>query len=443
LTILDALMQNAGTRFQKNFSDEMLLERLRILPTDDMVDISVRNRCNQLYRGWAITYKDTPGMQSIANLHKQLPKKQRQQVDQNRYKVIRDTEREAQDNPFGKEEELESRAPATPPPGSRRSSVNAGTSSPGQSSYSPHSAASSHARTTSTSKSTADPEYASGGIWGHHSRKSSKSKTSKHGQASSASAQQGQVFDLAKEKNSMLSAIANSSIASTNLLNAMRHLDRQKTRVSEDADCLKRFETCKALRRQILRYIQLVESEQWIGSLLNANDDLVKALIAFEINDKSVDEDSDSEGETEMYNDPTKGGLVLRGREEEGVAHPAGGPGASRAPSTEGTGTQSRRTSVHRAPPPVPTSAPPSRRASLAAGGGHGQSNLANDFNNMNFGSEGAPPPKPPRPMHLPPVVQHLNESRGHHQAGRHDEIPPTPITEANEDDPFGDQNAF
>jgi len=430
-------MQNAGTRFQKNFADEMLLERLRILPTDDMVDISVRNRCNQLYRGWAITYKDTQGMQSIANLHRQLPKK-RQQVDQNRYKVIRDTEREAQENPFGTEEELEPPAPATPPPGSRRTSVSGSTSSPGQSSsFSPRSAASSHARTTSTSKSTADPEYAAGGIWGYHSRKSSKSKPSKHGKSASGSGQQ--VFDLAKEKNNMLSAIANSSIASTNLLNAMRHLDREKLRVSEDADCLKRFETCKALRRQILRYIQLVESEQWIGSLLNANDELVKALIAFEINDKSVDEDSDSEGETEMYNDPTKGGLVLRGREEEGVQFPASS--GARAPSTEGTGTQSRRTSVHRPAPPVPTSAPPSRRSSLAAGG---QSNLANDFNNMNFGGGAeAAPPKPPRPGHLPPVVQHLNESRGHHQAGQKDAIPPTPITEGNEDDPFGDQNAF
>lgn len=51
------------------------------------------------------------------------------------------------------------------------------------------------------------------------------------------------------------------------------------------------------LRRQILRYIQLVESDQYIGSLLAANDELVKALMAFEILDKSIDDDSDSENE--------------------------------------------------------------------------------------------------------------------------------------------------
>jgi hypothetical protein len=40
-----------------------------------------------------------------------------------------------------------------------------------------------------------------------------------------------------------------------------------------------------------------VESDQYIGSLLSANDELVKALMAFEIMDKSIDDDSDSETE--------------------------------------------------------------------------------------------------------------------------------------------------
>ena len=60
---------------------------------------------------------------------------------------------------------------------------------------------------------------------------------------------------------------------------------------------MSRFETCKRIRRQILRYIQLVESDQYLGSLLSANDELVKALMNFEIMDKSIDDDSDSETE--------------------------------------------------------------------------------------------------------------------------------------------------
>ena len=411
-------MQNAGSRFQKRFADEMLLERLRILPTDDMVDLEVRQKCNQLYRGWAQTYKDTPGMTSIATLYKQLPKKQRPVASQS--KVIRETEREAQENPFGTEEELVaaptshavSAMPSTPPPGSRRGSV-AGPSTPTSSS----SPAAGHSRTPSKSQTQADPEHISGGgIWGHHSRKS------KHKQNSSTSSQKGQqpkIFSLEKEKPAMLSAIAQSSIASTNLLNSMRHLNRETSRVSEDTECLKRFETCKALRRQILRYIQLVESEQWIGSLLNANDELVKALIAFEVADKSVDDDSDSDNETEMVNHEGRG-LVLRPKEGQHYGEDDNAPPQH---NHYGGGGVSKRESL------APPSAPQSRRTSLADKGA------------------APPPPKPPRPSQLPTSVdatlqqqrRHVSQHHHHHQQPPQ----PTPISEGNEDDPFGDRNAF
>lgn len=65
--------------------------------------------------------------------------------------------------------------------------------------------------------------------------------------------------------------------------------------MSEDAEVIKRFETCKALRRQILRYIQFVETEELLGGLIDANERLIGSLMAFEILDKSVDDDSDSE----------------------------------------------------------------------------------------------------------------------------------------------------
>ena len=99
----------------------------------------------------------------------------------------------------------------------------------------------------------------------------------------------------------MLQAIAGASVASTNLTNSLKLINRETQRVSEDTTCVHRFDTCKLLRRQILRYIQLVESDQWIGSLLTANDELVKALMAYEVMDKSVDDDSDSD--TELFNE--------------------------------------------------------------------------------------------------------------------------------------------
>jgi hypothetical protein len=107
----------------------------------------------------------------------------------------------------------------------------------------------------------------------------------------------GQPFNLEKEKGQMLETIASANVASTNLLNGLQLINREQQRVSDNPEVMQRFETCKQLRRQILRYIHLVESEQYIGGLLNANDELVKGLMAFEIMDKSIDDDSDSDNE--------------------------------------------------------------------------------------------------------------------------------------------------
>ena len=108
-------------------------------------------------------------------------------------------------------------------------------------------------------------------------------------------------FNIEKEKPQILQSIASASIASTNLMNALKLIDRENKRVSEDPETVNRFETCKGLRRQVLRYIQHIESEKWLGSLIQANDSLVEALMAFEVLDKSVEDDSDSEGEEPQH----------------------------------------------------------------------------------------------------------------------------------------------
>jgi hypothetical protein len=70
LTLLDGLIQNAGSRFQRTFVDEPLLERLRVCGTSDLTDQQVRDRCKVLYAGWAREYKKTPGLEKIAGLYK-------------------------------------------------------------------------------------------------------------------------------------------------------------------------------------------------------------------------------------------------------------------------------------------------------------------------------------------------------------------------------------
>ena len=257
LTVLDGLIENAGPRFQRAFADEPLLERLRVCATDNLSDPEVKNKCQILFRQWAVAYESTQGMERIAALHKQLPKRKKP-VTQAESKVIQDTEREASEDPFGSTED---------PSVSGESSSMAGPS------LTP--------RGSAAASITPTPKY-----------QPKKLKFDKHGKKS-----RSRTFNLEKEKPQLLETIASSSVASTNLMNALKLLNREKLRVSEHAETVNRFETCKALRRQILRYIQHVESDQWLGSLISANDSLVEALMAYEILDKSVDDDSDSEGQ--------------------------------------------------------------------------------------------------------------------------------------------------
>lgn len=202
-------------------------------------------------------------MERIVALQKQLPKRKKP-VTQAQSRVLQETEREANEDPFGNEEDEE---------GPAASDLRGSASSP-----------------TTTSFPT-NPLPAVG--LAPTPKLPKKPKSDK----SSKKHKQSRTFNLEKEKPELLQTIASSSVASTNLMNALKLLNREKTRVSENAETVNRFETCKTLRRRILRYIQHVESEQWLGSLINANDSLVEALMAFEILDKSVDDDSDSDGQ--------------------------------------------------------------------------------------------------------------------------------------------------
>ena len=257
LTILDGLIENAGPRFQRAFADEALLERLRVCATDSLSDSEVKNKCQILFRQWAVAYQSTPGMERIVALQKQLPKRKKP-VTQAQSKVLQETEREANEDPFGSTED-------DPIPGESSSTAVPSLTS----------------KSNAAASITPTPKY-----------NPKKLKADKHGKKS-----RSRTFNLEKEKPQILQTIASSSVASTNLMNALKLLNREKIRVSEHAETVNRFETCKALRRQILRYIQHIESEQWLGSLINANDSLVEALMAYEILDKSVDDDSDSEGQ--------------------------------------------------------------------------------------------------------------------------------------------------
>ena len=265
LTILDGLIRNAGPRFQKSFADEPLLERLRVAATDTLSDDDVKKKCAVLFRQWAVSYGSTPGLERISSLYKQLPQRKKA-PSKEQSKAVRETEAEAADvdaEQFGHsvsvsgggQEQKSLRSPTT-------SSV-------------PTQSASSSARSHRLAPTV--PIY-------------TKQKSEKNSRKSKQ-----KPFVLEKEKPNILQVIASSSLASTNLMNTMKLINREHQRVSENTEAVKGFETCKKLRRQCLAYLQHIESGDLLGGLLHANDELVEALMAFEILDKSLEDDSDSE----------------------------------------------------------------------------------------------------------------------------------------------------
>lgn len=151
---------------------------------------------------------------------KELPRR-KQVVTQEKSKVLRETEQ----NPFEAEDDNED-AP-TPPSHTRNSSVVSIAAQPGRSS-SPSSFFGPGSSVTS---------------------KKAKKEKDKRGK------QKGKAFNLEAEKETMKSCIAEASVASTNLLNALRLINREQEQISENQAAVQQFDVCKLLRRKILRYV--------------------------------------------------------------------------------------------------------------------------------------------------------------------------------------------
>jgi LAS seventeen-binding protein 5 len=156
---------------------------------------------------------------------KELPRR-KQQVTQEKSKVLRETERDPFEDGPDEEEEDDEPKQSTSVAASR-----------------PQMRTSPQASTTKSSSpgffsSLSDPSP------------SKKSKKDKKGGNKKTKA-----FNLEEEKPKMRTVIAESSVASTNLLNALQFINREQEQVSENAAAVKQFETCKMLRRHVLRYV--------------------------------------------------------------------------------------------------------------------------------------------------------------------------------------------
>lgn len=153
----------------------------------------------------------------MLTIPQELPRR-KQQVTQERSKVLRETERDPFEDAADEEDD-----------------------EPQQSSPRP--------KLDSPSSSAKGSSYA-------FSNAFTKSATPKKSKKDKRSGQKSKPFNLEEEKPKMKTAIAESSVAATNLLNTLQLINREREQVSENATAVEQFETCKMLRRHILRYVR-------------------------------------------------------------------------------------------------------------------------------------------------------------------------------------------
>jgi hypothetical protein len=101
------------------------------------------------------------------------------------------------------------------------------------------------------------------------------------------SAQPGAHFNFAAAKPKIIEQIALANQNCNNLMNALKLINTEEERweveLQHDARIQEYVERCEESRKKIVRYTRLVEDEDWIGTLLAINEDLLKALKAYDM----------------------------------------------------------------------------------------------------------------------------------------------------------------
>jgi hypothetical protein len=240
LEVLHLIVVNGGSKLAELYNDRKLLEYLRILANDQTADMELRKKVIGYAILWNEEFQGQKEYTGIASLKKQLPKVKR---------VKRRNDYFMDDEALSDDESSE-----------------AGSSS----------MATSHSSSRPSRQSTINPN--------------DKYRIPK--------------INLQKEGPKIKALIAEASKSSIDLINALRTINRSRgDKSTDDSRCTQLFEKSRIIRRRILRYLQLVESEDYLGSLIHANEELVDALQLYTEYASSPNADSDSDDYSSLASD--------------------------------------------------------------------------------------------------------------------------------------------
>ena len=104
-----------------------------------------------------------------------------------------------------------------------------------------------------------------------------------------------------QEKPKILTTLSTSQQLSVSLCNALQHINRQVESIETNPRVQDYLEKLKVERKRLVRYIQLVQDEEFLGGLISANE---QVLLALELYDKLAREraENDSDDDEPLAN---------------------------------------------------------------------------------------------------------------------------------------------
>ncbi|KAF8167688.1 hypothetical protein B0H34DRAFT_682695 [Crassisporium funariophilum] len=234
LVILKALVENGGQKFQSTFADGQLTDALKNIAFDSNADKRVKKKLILVLGSWRDQFKSDPSMALVAGLYQQC-RGDGKRVGQQELAHMMGLSLTAEEKKRYEKEDAKKKA----------------------------------------KKDRGERERAERRLKEEEDRKRKKRVP----------------FDFEKEKPKVLASIVDGSQASSNLVNAITlvNLATDSLQTNETVqDCLT---IAKQVRKLVVRYIQLVENENIIGTLIETNDRLMTAL---EMYDKLSTSDPDN-----------------------------------------------------------------------------------------------------------------------------------------------------
>lgn len=235
LIILKALVENCGQRFQTTFANDQLVDRIKIMSQDQLVDASVRKLLMRVLLSWHQQFKDDPSMKLVAGLYQQCG--------------------------GGKKSEAQRKSEAA------------------------------EAYRKLQEKQRIEAQIRSDRKAAEQLQKEEEKKSKLRGKKGV----KRPAFNFEQEKPAMLQSLAISQQVATALVNALQHVNREKESVTENARVQDYLVKTKVERKKIIRYVQLVKDEEFLGSLISANDQIILALELYDRLSKPAELDSDDD----------------------------------------------------------------------------------------------------------------------------------------------------